>query len=203
MKIVPDLIRLRWTLALLAALLLAAAGIAYGAVRLLKGAEQEHRQTKAQLADVEGRLARARDEEREILSKISRYRELVARGIIGPEDRLSWTERIGQTKAARQLFDVQYELSPQHPLDPRLLPGGITAGGHQFMASTMRLQLQLLHEDDLLDFLADLRAEVQAILLVRGCNLERMTPPPGSRGIQAQLKADCTIDWVTLREMQP
>lgn len=194
-----DLVRLRWSLVLFVVLLLAGTGAGLGSRWLLQQAEREHRQAKARLTDIEGRLVRARDEEREILSKISRYRELVERGTIGPEDRLGWIEKIGEIKTERRLFDIQYELAPQRPLDQKLLGGSIT-GGHQFMASTMRLRMQLLHEDDLLGFLADLRSRVQALLLVRACQVERLPPASGGRGVQPQLKADCTIDWVTLRE---
>jgi hypothetical protein len=69
------------------------------------------------------------------------------------------------------------------------------------MSSSMKVQMQLLHEDDLLGFLADLRTGVRALLVVRRCDVERLAPQAGSdRATRAQLKADCEIDWITLRE---
>lgn len=197
-----DLRRLRWGIALLAVLLLASAGIVLAALNHLRQAQEENRQAVAQRGDIQARLVRARDEEIEIRARISSYQELVARGIIGQEQRLDWVERIAQIQAARRLIDVRYELSPQQPVDARLLPGGAIAGGHEFMASAMKLQMQLLHEDDLLGFLADLQQSVQALVVVRDCKVERLVRAEGDRAMQANLAAECAIDWITLREKQ-
>ena len=65
----------------------------------------------------------------------------------------------------------------------------------------MQMRMKLLHEEDLLNFLADLRASAQAYLRVRRCDVERLPKAAGeSRGIPPQLGADCTIDWITIRE---
>ncbi|MDP2811423.1 MAG: hypothetical protein Q8O34_14865 [Rhodocyclaceae bacterium] len=196
-----DLRRLRWGIVLLVVLLLASAGIVFAALNHLKQAQHENRQAVAQRGDIKSRLVRARDEEREIRDKISRYQEIATRGIIGQEQRLDWVEQIARIRAARRLIDVQYELSPQQPVDAKLLPGGAAAGGYEFMASTMRLQMQLLHEDDLLGFLADLQKNVHALLVVRDCAVDRVARGgAGERAVPAQLAAECTIDWITLRE---
>jgi len=90
---------------------------------------------------------------------------------------------------------------PQKTVDAALLPEGAVGGGYEFMSSAMKLQMQLLHEGDLLGFLADLRANVRALIVVRQCNVERIARATSNeRGTQAQLKADCDIDWITLRE---
>jgi hypothetical protein len=67
------------------------------------------------------------------------------------------------------------------------------------MSSTMNLQMPLLHENDLLGFLADLRRNVHAHLMVRDCAIERGAQAQ-ERCVAAQLRAVCTIDWITLRE---
>ena len=64
----------------------------------------------------------------------------------------------------------------------------------------MRLQVELLHEGELLAFLADLRDTVQALIQVRSCAMERIAPSTANRGNNAQLKAECTLEWITLRE---
>ena len=66
-----------------------------------------------------------------------------------------------------------------------------------------RLQLQLLHEEDLLNVLADLRNTAKAQVLVRSCEVSRQPRPPGdSPGLHANLKAQCLLDWITLRGPQ-
>jgi hypothetical protein len=195
-----DFGNLRWSILLCVVLILAGAGAVSASLYLGKQEEKINKQVHAQYADIQGKLARANDERTEILEKIGRYEEMNARGYIGQEHRLEWVERIAQIKTQRRLIDIQYELSPQKPVDPGVLPGGSVAGGYELMASTMKFQMQLLHEDDLLGFLGDLVGSVQALLVPRRCDVERIPKSDSARGIAPQLKADCTVEWVTLRE---
>lgn len=198
-----DLARLRWSLALLAAAIVAGAALVAFTHRTVTKAEASDRQLSTRLSEIRGRIARAHDEEQDLRGRIRRYQELAARGIIGQEERLDWVEQIARIKAARRLLDVKYELSPQAPIGATELPGGAAAGPYEIMSSTMKLQMQLLDEDDLLGFLDDLRQAVHALLLVRECKIERTSGNAGQGGVAAQLLADCTIDWVTLREKTP
>lgn len=194
-----DLLRLRWSLVFLLAMIIAGAALVYFMQQTVEQAEVAERELSRQMNDVQGRVFRAHEEEQDMRGRIRRFQELMERGIIGQEERLDWVEQIARIKSARRLLDVQYEIQPQGPISAAALPGGAAAGAYEIMASTMNLRMQLLHEDDLLGFIADLRQAVHADLLVRECRMER-TPGGGQGTVQAQLQADCTIDWVTLRE---
>jgi hypothetical protein len=196
---VSDFIRIRWSLLFLVLALLVAAATTAVSRGLVSKAQVEQRQLTDQQRDVRTRLGHAQEQEQELRKKIALYQQLLDQGIVGQEERLGWVEQIARIKTARRLLDIQYELSPQKSVNDAVLPGGPVAGDYEFMASTMRLQMSLLHEDDLLGFIADLRRSVHAHLLVRDCAVERLGPA-GAGGISAQLKAICTIDWVTLRE---
>ena len=200
MLLLKNIGRLRWALAFLLFAGGGATAIALSARHHVRDAKAEGRQAAAQRDEARGKLSRVEDEAQEIRRRISRYRELVDKGLIGQEHRLEWVERIAQSKAARRLIEVRYELGPQRPIDPRVLPETVPPGSHEFLASTMSLQMQLLHEDDLLGFLADLRPGIQAHLHIRSCSIERIPRGGGDLGPVAQLRANCTIDWVTLRE---
>lgn len=195
-----DFVRLRWSLLLLALAVVAAVAVTLISRQLVGEAEATQHQLGLQQQDIRGRIARAREEEEDIRKRIVQYRELRERGVIGIEERLDWVEQIARVRNTRRLLDTQYELSPQKPVDETVLPGGAVAGNHEVMASTMRLRIQLLHEEDLINLLDDLRRAVHAHLLVRECALERAAPGAGERGLSPQLRADCTIDWITLRE---
>jgi hypothetical protein len=140
------------------------------------------------------------DEEQDIRNRIARYQQMRERRVIGLEERLDWVEQMTRIRNNRRLIDVQYELSPQKSIDDNALPGGAVAGSHEIMASSMRLRMQLLHENDLLGFLDDLRRSVNAHLLVRECLVERTAGATAERGLPAQLRAECLIDWITIRE---
>lgn len=196
-----DLRRIGWSLAFLAMCSLLGAAVVVGAKQALRSAQAAAKQAEAERNDIRGKLARAREEEQEIRDKIARYQEMLARGYVTQEQRLNWVERIAQIKAARKLIEIEYELAPQTPVQSVILPEGAVGGGYEFMASTMKLRMQLLHEDDLLGFLSDLRRSVEALLIVRACDVERIPRAAGGeRATQAQLNAECGIDFVTLRE---
>jgi hypothetical protein len=57
--------------------------------------------------------------------------------------------------------------------------------------------LRLLHEEDLLNFINRLQREAKAMILVRGCKLIRS--PAANSASGAQLNAECTMEWITLR----
>jgi hypothetical protein len=150
---------------------------------------------------MQAKLARASEEQQELRDKIARFQELKAKGYIGAEHRLDWIEAIARIKVARRILKLEYEFSPQRQVDSTLLPGGASAGGFEVMASQMRLQLELLHEAELLAFLAELRDTVQALVKVRSCTIERIATGNTIRsGNLAQLKADCVLEWITLKD---
>jgi hypothetical protein len=185
---------LRWSLALLLlASLLAATAIA-AVLHLGDQARQSHQQALVQQAETRARLARAHDDAREIRGRITRYLELIAQGRTQPERRLEWVETLRGIKDARRLLGLDYEISPQRPLDEKMP----ASGGFDFLASPMKLEMPLLHENDLLGLLADLQAQVGALISVRRCRIERIPVNPAQP--MASLKATCEIDWITLQE---
>jgi hypothetical protein len=182
--------RIRWNLLLFLTTLVLGAAMLYFSRNLLTDADKTHTQAMGKRGEVQGKLANARNEEQELLEKFSRYQGIVAKGYIGSERRLDWIEQIRKIKTTRKLLDVIYELEPQQVLD------GGNASGFDFMASKMRLQMQLLHEEDLLNFLADLRDSMRAYIDVKSCNVIKQT----RTGSSAQLAAECMVEWITLRE---
>ena len=195
MKLTPaDLPKLQLSLA--AALLMIAAGAAsvYLALDSTRRAKQEQTTAQKERNDVDGRLKQVRSEEAEIKQKSTVFSRLQARGVIGEEQRLEWVELLKAIRDRRRLLDLQYEIAPQRTLDAA--PGS----AFTFYASAMKIQLKLLHEEDLTRLLDDLRQQARALIQVKSCQVSRL-PRGGADGASnAQLLADCQIDWITLRE---
>lgn len=180
--------RSRRSLALFLALGCSGFAAAIGSTYLLRQARFEQSQSFTQLNEIQGKLAQARDERQESMRMLTLYQDIAAHGFIGNERRLDWVEQIRKIRTQRKLLDVQYELAPQQSI------GG--KAGIEIFASNMKLQMQLLHEEDLLNFIGDLRGAVPAYLRIRSCNIERLEPAANT---VAQLKAECSIDWITYR----
>jgi hypothetical protein len=199
-----DLKRLQWAIAFLVIMSLVGGGAVWTTEQMKKSSNKALLDATAARKDIQAKLAQARDEQQELTEKLNRFQALKARGYIGPERRLDWIDAIARIKAARRIFKLDYEFAPQKPVDPSILPGGAAAGGFEIMSSQMRLHMQLLHEGELLAFLSDLttelRSSVEALVLVRSCTTERLAPGSTDRGSKAQLKADCTLEWITLKE---
>jgi hypothetical protein len=62
----------------------------------------------------------------------------------------------------------------------------------------MRVEMQLLHEEDLLRFLADLRASGNAFYSVKKCVITRTGQAAGGATMAPRLTAQCDIDLITI-----
>ncbi len=200
-----DLKRLQWAIAFLIILSLIGGGAVWTTVQMERSSTKALQDATAKRKEIQTKLARTSDEQQELTEKLNRFQTLKARGYIGPEQRLNWVEAIDRIKTERRIFKLDYEFAPQRRVDASILPGGSAAGGFEIMSSQMRLQIHLLHEGELLAFLADLRTglrsnTIEALVLVRSCALERMGPGSADRSSKAQLKADCALEWITVRE---
>ena len=178
-------------------------GIGVAAVIVAKQyLDQTRVQYKIAVADrqaIQAKLSQATEVEREIREKLVDYRRLLARGVIGDERRLEWVESIGEIKNEHKLFEIKYRIDPQRKLD---LPGVTSTSEVEFRVSALKVEMQLLHEGDLLAFLDGLRSKLKAHVLVRSCSIERVNRSGQDRGISPRLRADCVIDLVTIRDKQ-
>ncbi len=183
------------------ALTLVAVGVAATVVthQLVERGRSAERTAANERVAAQNRLARATDEEREIRERLIDYRELRQRGLIGEEQRAEWVDRIAAIRAARKLLDIKYSIEPQRPADYPGLAGGSDV---EVLVSPMRVELAMLHEEDLTRFLADLRAGVASHVIVRSCTLQRAERPAADQALAPRLRAECAIDLVTLRDKQ-
>ena len=198
--VVTDFAKLRFSL--LAAVLMVAVGAAsvYFAIDANTRATRERQTAQTARDDADGKLRRVRQEETDIKQKSAIFNTLKRRGAIGEEQRLEWVELLKAIRLDRQLLELQYEIAPQRPLDQAGTEKGTS--GYGFFASAMKVQVKLLHEEDLTHLLADLEARASALIFVRSCDVARLPVGAGNQpGIQPKLSADCLIDWVTLREV--
>ena len=141
------------------------------------------------------RLARISDEEREVKEKMQFYQRLGQAGILGEERRLEWADAIARIRTSRELLDLRYRIEPQKML--LSVPG--KPSSVDFYVSTMRLELALLHEGDLLAMLADLRDSGNQYTSVQRCNLSRSgLAPPSGASLAPRLRAQCEVNLITI-----
>jgi len=124
------------------------------------------------------------------------------RGMVSEQNRVEWIESIAGIKRTRKLFEIKYRIDAQSGLD---YPGIVATGAGDFTVSRMKLDMLLLHENDLLDFLADLQAARKGYVSVRQCTVTRIDreAPPAPTALQPRLRAECKVDLVAVRGMKP
>jgi len=151
-------------------------------------------QARADRSRVKERLLRIEEEEREVREKLKVYQQLRSLGILGEEQRLEWADSMKRIRAELELPDLRYRVERQRPLVS--VPG--KPGSVDFYASTMRVDLALLHEGDLFSFLWALRASGKAYYAVRRCVVTRTGQPANVPTLAPRLRADCEIDLITI-----
>ena len=183
-------------LPLLACVVLLAAGAA-----LIAWTQQQERAATGELsvareqrAQARERLLRIAEEEKEVKEKLEVYLRLRALGILGDERRLEWADSMTRIRTQRELPDLRYRVERQR-LISSVASKPLTV---DFYASTMKVELALLHEGDLLNFLADLRESGNAYYSVRRCSLTRTGLAPIVAGLAPRLRAECEIDLITI-----
>jgi len=186
--------RLAAPLAVALALLGAGAVLVWSAGSALATAQRELAAAQAERRQASERLARIAEEEREVKEKIDLYRRLKQFNILGEEQRLEWADAINRIRRERELLDLRYQVERQ-----RLL---VSAPGKpanvDFYASTMKVDLALLHEEDLMRFLADLRESGNAFYSVKKCALTRTGQALSGATISPRLRGECEIDLITI-----
>jgi hypothetical protein len=189
-----ELQRLALPLLIAIALVVVGAGIVYGGGEGLRVAQAHFAVAQNERRQSTERLARIAEEEREVNQKIDVYKQLKSLNILGEERRLEWADTINRIRVQRELLDVRYRVERQKLVTS---VAGKPASVDIF-ASTMRVELQLLHEEDLLRFLADLRASGNAYYSVKKCVITRTGQAIGGATMTPRLSAQCDIDLITI-----
>jgi len=148
------------------------------------------------------RMARVAEEEREIRENLVHFERMQRNGMVGEQSRLDLIESIAKIKNARKLFEIRYNIEAQTSVD---YPGVVATGAADFVVSRMRLNMLLLHEGDLLNFLSDLQAAGKAHVSVRRCSVSRIErgAGPSAASLQPRLRAECLVDLVSKEQGRP
>ena len=195
MKFTPEELRQLALPALIALVLLAVGGgLIWGADATLSAASQQAEAAQAERRQATERLARISEEEREVIEKLDVYKRLKQLNILGEERRLEWADAITRIRTQRELLDLSYRVDRQRLLTSA--PG--KPANVDFFASTMQVNMALLHEEDLLRFISDLRASGNAYYSVKKCLVTRSGQAATGTTLTPRLRADCSIDLITV-----
>ena len=189
-----ELRKLAPALAILVALLAAGGGLIFWTQLEQRAAAQQLVASRTERVQARERLTRIAEEEKEVNDKLEVYRRLKSVHILGEEQRLEWADAMTRIRTSRELLDLRYTVERQR----NLLSVAGKPANVDFFASTMKVDIALLHEGDLLAFLRDLRESGNAFYAIKRCQITRTGTAATGTSIVPRLRADCDIDLITI-----
>ena len=153
-------------------------------------AKKSRQDAQQQLNDARSKLNAARDDQQNMATYTKEYSAIQRREIIGDEQRLNLIENLETLRQRNRVLDFKYAIAPQQPYKPAT---AVDSGNFDLKLSAMTLQLELLHEGQLINFFDSLRRDMNGWFILDKCTLDR------NSGAAAQLKADCAGGWLTLK----
>ncbi|MDI1308207.1 MAG: hypothetical protein PSV17_02070 [Methylotenera sp.] len=132
---------------------------------------------------------------------LPQYQALINKGLVGEERRLEWVDELRKQHQLNKLFSIKYSIGLQEPYKPSFASN---LGGFVLNRSIMTLDLDMLHEEDILQLTEALGKKNEEVFMLRDCEITRLNSGGAlSNQLIANLHAKCELDWLTLREPAP
>lgn len=185
-----DLPIIKWSLLTFLLALTIGGGAVYMSQEFAKDAQKSKLVAQKQLTDARDKLNAARDDEQNMATYKKEYSAIERREIIGDEQRLNLIESLEALRKRNHVIDVKYAIAPQQAYKPA---PALSSGNFDLKLSPMTLQIELLHEGQLINLFDSMRRDMKGWFLLDHCTLERSTTTA------APLKAECAGGWLTLK----
>ena len=197
-------------LSLLAVMLLTGTGVWWSADKFQQAKTAQKQQTQANQA-IQQKLQRSNIEKQLIQQYRGAYQTLVARGFVGPENRLAWLEAVQQANRDAALYGLDYSLEPRAPVSApgkilplgqttKTVPSGQTIPAVPLGQTVMKLRMPMLVEDDLSHFLEALQQRTRSLFRVRACQLARTADTQPQAINRPELEVECELLWFTVAD---
>ena len=183
-------------------ILLILIGLLYLVVKQMSNAEQTLQMQKNKLQQARSTLKASGLAQQTIIELLPQYQQLINRGFVGEEQRLSWTDALSKTRQQDKLFNMDYKIGPQEVYLPNFLPD---LGNLILKRSVMTLDFLMLHEADMLSVFDGLQRYQTTLFMVRDWTVTRLSSQlelsSTLNALTPNLQTKCTLDWLTLREL--
>ncbi len=174
---------------------LVAAGMLAASYYFKQNMEQQYRASHGVFRSVSQQYLAVDEEERIIEEFYPEFVRLYRAGLLGAEQRLSWLETLRGAGQAIKIPELNYKLDAQREMQ---VDYTLSLGGYSLYVSAMTLSLGLLHEGDLLQLLNILDRDARGQYTIRDCNFRRAATEFELDPQRANVRADCTLEWLTL-----
>lgn len=192
---------MRRSILMICAFTLISAIVLYSSGKYAESTQKDRHSAQTMLNDARNHLITARQDQENMAIYAGEYGALIEQKIIGDDQRLDWIEGLEKIRQKNLVTDFRYNIAPQKIYAPQ---PPINSGNFDIHYSEMKLQFDLLHEMQLLNFFDTLRTDVKGWYQLEGCTLQRTSTSTGTGNKDEQttatrLKAECSGGWITLK----
>lgn len=187
-----DLFLVRWNVLAICVSAIIGTIALYGSGEYARVSQIRLHDAQRTLNETRNRLVTAYQDQINMEAYAHEYDVLVERGVIGEDQRLDWMEGLLKIRQQNLVTGFRFNISPQktYTLQPPL-----ESGSFDIRYSEMKLQFDLLHEAQLPVFFGALRGQIKGWYQAEGCTMLR-----GSSAAPANLTAECSGGWITLKD---
>ncbi len=185
-----DLPYIKWSLLTFVTVLTIGGSAVFISQNYADNALKAKRTAQQQMSDARNKLNAAHDDLKNMAEYTKEFSSIQRRDVIGDEQRLNLIEGLEALRQYHRVLGFTYGIAPQQPYQPN---PALDSGNFELKLSPMKLQLELLHEGQLISFFDSLRRDMKGWFILEQCTLERNTTA------NAQLKADCAGGWLTMK----
>ena len=124
------------------------------------------------------------------------FKNYKSSGLIGPERRLTWIETLESLNDELKLPKLTYSLSPQEEFKRPLLS---IEKNIEVYSTPMKLDIDLLHEEDIFSVFNGIGERIQNLYTVDECTITRRSKSSALLNTRsANLISSCLIRWITV-----
>ena len=193
--------RLQIPIAVLVVVVLAIIGLCAMALKFSGEQEAAMKQQQNLLNSAKQRFQSSGIEKETITEYLPKYQTLINKGFVGEERRLEWVDELRKQHQQNKLFSIKYSIGLQEAYKPSF---ATSMGGFVLNRSVMTVDLDMLHEEDILKLTEGLSQKDKEVFMLRDCEITRFNAGGAlSTQLIANLHAKCELDWLTLREPLP
>ena len=193
-----DLPLLKWSLLAFVFCSVIGGGAVWLSARYADNAFKNMKSAQRQLIDARKKLDDAESDLANMSIYARKYAMLVDYEIIGSERRLDWMEELASLHQRHIVADFKYTIAPQQAYTPN---PALDIGNFELKLSGLNLQLELMHETQLIIFFDVLRSNIKGWFIIDHCTLERSNTKSGANGAASPslLTAECAGGWITMQ----
>ncbi len=158
--------------------------------------EQEYKRNNIQFQNISRKYLAVDEEEKLIKKYYPRFVELYNGGIIGKEQRLNWLEVLGKSGDELKLPSLSYKVDSQTVFVPEFTA---KLGKYKLYSSNMTLEMQLLHEGDLLRLFNLLNQKAMGKYNLKDCSMLKTGKEIDTKSSKSNITVKCTVDWFTIK----